>query len=183
MWVDKIIFILMIGTALFIVSSRNFKRIIIALGAFSILASFCYLIYSAPDVAIAEAIIGSALSTILYIVALKKHRTFYIYFTSSENKKNSDFKLKSGTSDVSGKIMQYCANHDLEAQSVFTWESPEKIASEHMYDLILHSSGDKITIYGSDKELHVNEIKKMLSKSFSDKRIEFLSIKEEEVIE
>ncbi len=69
---DKLVFILMIIIALYIVSCRNYKRAIIALGAFSLLASFCYLLYHAPDVAIAEAVIGSALSTILFIVALKK---------------------------------------------------------------------------------------------------------------
>ncbi len=179
---DKIIFILMIATALFIVYSKNFKRIIVALGAFSMLASFCYLIYHAPDVAIAEAIIGSALSTILYIVSLKKHRTFYVYFTSSENNKDSDFKLRSRTNDIASIIMEYCNENDLEAQSIFSWETPTEIANEHFYDIILHNNGDKITVYGSEDELHVNLIKAQLAENFSQNKVEFATIASNEII-
>ncbi len=182
MTADKLIFILMILFALYIVSCRNYKRIIISLGAFSLLASFCYLLYHAPDVAIAEAIIGSALSTILFIVALKKHRTFYIYFTSDSKEHKSDYRIRADMEDVVSHIMRYCSAQDLEAQAVFTRERPQNIADNQMYDLILHSSGDTITIYGSEAELHVLAIKDMLAAKFNTDRVNFITAGREDIL-
>ncbi len=179
MTADKLIFIFMILIALFIVGSRNYKRIIIALGAFSLLASFCYLLYHAPDVAIAEAVIGSALSTILFIVALKKHRTFYIYFTGGSQKNKGEAKLRAETKDVASKIMQYLVNHDLEAQTMYTREEPETIAKEHLFDLILHSENEQITLYGSKAELHVLAIQKLLAANFGEERVVFVNVSDE----
>ncbi len=182
MTADKLIFILMLVLAVYIVICRNYKRIIIALGAFSLVASFCYLLYHEPDVAIAEAVIGSALSTILLIVALKKHRTFYIYFTCGEKKPKSDRQLQAEMKDVVSQITQYLSGHDLEAQAVYTWEKPEKIASEHLFDLILQSKNDQITIYGSDTELHVLAIKKILENTFVGERVVFVNASDEDAL-
>ncbi len=179
--VDKVIFLMMIAIAIFMLISHNLKRIIVALGLFSLLAAFCYLIYHAPDVAVAEAVIGSALSTILYIVALKKHRTFYVYFTAEKNSNKSDVQLRADMEDVVSKIMQYCAEHDLEAQAVFTWDSPESIADEHLYDIILQGGDNKVTVYGSEVEKHVVAIKGLLMRNFSKERLAFSVLNEEDV--
>ncbi len=175
MHVDKLVFILMLLLALYIVVCRNYKRIIVALGAFSLLASFCYLLYHAPDVAIAEAVIGSALSTILFIVALKKHRTFYIFFTSGENETIGDQKLRIEMNDVVSKITTYLVDHDLEAQAVYSHEDPKTIANEHLYDLILHKENNTVTMYGSDDELHVLAIRELLKDSLREDRMVFVN--------
>ncbi len=172
MTIDKLVFLLMLATALFIVSSRNYKRIIVALCALSLLAAFCYLIYHAPDVAIAEAVIGSALSTILYIVALKKHRNFYLYFSSKTQEKLSDFKVKAQMEEIVSKIRDYCSENDLEMQTVFTSESPADIEKEHLYDLILEKENDKMVVYGSDMEKHVMTIKTILGNSVDKEKLE-----------
>ncbi len=172
--IDKFVFIAMIAVALFIVISRSYKRVIVAMGVFSLLASFCYLLYHAPDVALAEAIIGSALSTILYIVALKKHRSFYIYLTSNELKKSSDLRLRRHMQDVIVKIMEYCQLQELEAQTVFTSQSPHEIANEHVYDLILQKQeSGKVKIYGLKTEKHVQMIQALLLEGESAQKVEF----------
>ncbi len=178
--IESIVFVMMIIVALFIVKSRNLKRVIISLGVLSILASFCYLLYHAPDVAVAEAVIGSALSVILYVVAFKKHHTFYIYFTSESQNKNNDFKIRSEMDDIVSKIMNYCTANELEAQCVFTWEKPQEIANEHVYDLILQNNNGKINIFGVSTELHVQELQKILKKEISDERMEFLSLEQKQ---
>ncbi len=172
--IDKFVFVMMIAVALFIVASRNYKRVIVAMGVFSLFASFCYLLYHAPDVAIAEAVIGSALSTILYIVALKKHRTFYIYLTTESKDNKSDLRLRMAMQDILAKIMDYCQDQELEAQTVFTHESPKQIADEHIYDLILQTAQeDKINVYGLSTEKHVQAINEVLKKEQNNKRVVF----------
>ncbi len=178
--IDKFVFAAMIAVAFFIVISRSYKRIIVAMGVFSLLASFCYLLYHAPDVALAEAIIGSALSTILYIVALKKHRSFYVYLTSASNSKTSDLRLRRHMQNIMAKIMEYCQDNELEAQTVFTSQSPGEIANEHVYDLILEKQNEKVNIYGLQTEKHVQMIKQLLNEDEKEQEIEFLSMQERE---
>ncbi len=172
MAVDKLIFVLMIATAVFVVASKNLKKIIVAMGALSLLASFCYLIYHAPDVAVAEAVIGSALSTILYIVALKKHRSFYVYLSSNAKEKKSDRQIRAAMEDVVTQVRGYCSENELEPLTVFTSQSPEEINEEHLYDLILENKDGKVIIYGSNVEKHVVGIKTMLANKFKKERIE-----------
>ncbi|MFN3284630.1 MAG: Na(+)/H(+) antiporter subunit B, partial [Pseudothermotoga sp.] len=44
---------------------------VIYLGIFSLFNAIVYLFYSAPDLSLAEAVIGSALATALFLVAIK----------------------------------------------------------------------------------------------------------------
>ncbi len=178
--IEKLVFIFMILTALYVAMTKKFKRMVIALATFSLLASFCYLLYHAPDVALAEAVIGSALSTILYIVALKKHRSFYIYFSSKKNV--SDHKILSDTEDVVSKIFQYCAAHELGVQHVFTWETPTRIASEHLYDIIISCNDKIVTVYGSEVEQHVVAIRELLEHDLGNNRVCFKSLKDSEIV-
>ena len=59
-------------SALLLVLERRVVRIIIYLGIFSLLTSVCFMMFSAPDVAMAEAAI-STFSTILFIVCFEKY--------------------------------------------------------------------------------------------------------------
>lgn len=68
-----LVYVLLIIFALFSVFSKNLKRAIVGSGAFGLWVSIAYIFYHAPDVAIAEAIISSALSTILFIIAIKNY--------------------------------------------------------------------------------------------------------------
>lgn len=68
-----LIYILLIVFALFSVFAKNLKRAIIGSGVFGLWVSIAYIFYHAPDVAIAEAIISSALSTILFIITIKNY--------------------------------------------------------------------------------------------------------------
>lgn len=64
--------ILMLGAAVFAVYSRNLLTAIISAGVISLLASIIYILLAAPDVAMTEAAIGSALTTIVFLLALKR---------------------------------------------------------------------------------------------------------------
>lgn len=68
-----LIYILLILFAIFTVFATNLKRAIVGSSVFSLWVGIAYMLYHAPDVAIAEAIISSALATILYIVTIKNY--------------------------------------------------------------------------------------------------------------
>lgn len=64
--------ILMILAAIYAFRTKKIVNAIIASGAISLIASIIFLILAAPDVAMTEASIGSALTTIVFLFALSK---------------------------------------------------------------------------------------------------------------
>ncbi len=60
----EVTLILVVILAILAIQTNTLRRAIVYLCVFSLLCSFCYLLYQAPDVAIAEAVIGSTLATI-----------------------------------------------------------------------------------------------------------------------
>ena len=71
--------LMLVAALLTVVTDRLFTAVVYA-GVLSTAAAFCYLLLGAPDVALAEAVIGSTLSTAILLAALRKYRIFTIYF-------------------------------------------------------------------------------------------------------
>ena len=159
---EQLVFLLMISMAIFCVTAKNLRNVICAMGVFSLMAALCYLMYHAPDVAIAEAVIGSALPTILYIIALKKYHCFYVYCSSGAKDEHSDVRIQAVMDDILHKVTPYCASKELEPQVVYTWEEPGTIAKEHVYDLIIHCDGTQTTVYGIETDDHYHNLEKQL---------------------
>jgi energy-converting hydrogenase B subunit D len=67
---------MMIGAAIFAVYSRSILSAIISSGVISLLASIIYILLAAPDVAMTEAAIGSGLTTVVFLLALRR---IYVY--------------------------------------------------------------------------------------------------------
>ncbi|HDQ15321.1 MAG TPA: DUF4040 domain-containing protein [Sediminispirochaeta sp.] len=64
--------VLMVFAAVYAIYSRNILSAIIASGVISLLASIIYILLAAPDVAMTEAAIGSGLTTVVFLLALKR---------------------------------------------------------------------------------------------------------------
>lgn len=64
--------VIMVAAAVFAVYSSNLLTAIISAGVISLLASIIYVLLAAPDVAMTEAAIGSGLTTIVFLLALKQ---------------------------------------------------------------------------------------------------------------
>jgi len=66
--------VLMIGAAVFALYVRSLLSAVIAAGSISLLASIMYVLLAAPDVAMTEAAIGSGMTTLVFLLALKRIR-------------------------------------------------------------------------------------------------------------
>ncbi len=66
--------VIMISAAIFTIMQKNLVSAIISAGVISLLASVLYLILGSPDVAMTEASIGSALTTVVFLYALNRMR-------------------------------------------------------------------------------------------------------------
>jgi len=97
------IYILLLLFAAYSVFAKNLKRAIIGFGVLGLWVSVAYMLYHAPDVAIAEAVISSVLTTILYIITIKN------YDDVSVNLSNFDWKqdIPFGFVVISGALVVY----------------------------------------------------------------------------
>ncbi len=66
--------VLMLAAAATALYLKSLGAAVIAAGAVSLLASILYLLLAAPDVAMTEAAIGSALTTVVFLYALSRMR-------------------------------------------------------------------------------------------------------------
>ena len=70
--------ILLIILAIAIVVHRNNGTIIILITSFSLVTASLYIINKAPDVAIAEVAIGSAIIPLIYVISISRQREFIV---------------------------------------------------------------------------------------------------------
>ncbi len=70
--VSWILIILMIVLAILSVQFKDLLAAVVAMGAVSLIISLLFLLLQAPDVAMAEASIGAALTMVIYIVVVRK---------------------------------------------------------------------------------------------------------------
>jgi len=64
--------VLMLILAVYVVKTKDLLAAVIASGFISLVASIVYLYLQAPDVAMTEAAIGAGLTTLIFIIAIRK---------------------------------------------------------------------------------------------------------------
>jgi putative multicomponent Na+:H+ antiporter subunit B len=143
----EILFILLIVFSIILINTPRIRRLAIFICVFSIICSIIYLIHGAPDVSIAEAIIGSTIATILYLVALQKYRYFKIYYTI-ECLDGIDNNGETEQQNVISTIEDFCRFKHLEPQFIYSMEPLERIISQSDFDLIVRNINGVISIYG-----------------------------------
>lgn len=142
-----VVLIMMVIFAIAAIQTEVLRRAVIYAGVFSLLSSFAYLLYMAPDVAIAEAVIGCTLSTIIYLVALTKYKIFRVYYKIDTNE---DVE----SSPVLNNITRFSDYMDLQLDVINTQMSIDQIITDGNYDIIIIQKKDCLDIYGDKKNYH-----------------------------
>ncbi|MCP5064106.1 MAG: DUF4040 domain-containing protein [Ignavibacteriae bacterium] len=78
-WLPVFVFVLcvvLIAAAIFAVIQKDLMLAVIGTGIVSVILSALFLILQAPDVALTEAAIGIALTTIIFVITLKKTKRY-----------------------------------------------------------------------------------------------------------
>lgn len=154
----KLALIALVILAVMTVQTQKMRNAVVYLGAFSLTISFVYLLYNAPDVAIAEAVIGSTISTILYLVALQKYKIFTVYYCLSEEEFDDQSHLTSEHMQFKRLLEKYCAKQELEPQMIYTVESIDAIMQHHQYALIILNEPDQIKIWGHPENYKMDSL-------------------------
>ncbi|TVQ40570.1 MAG: DUF4040 domain-containing protein [Spirochaetaceae bacterium] len=168
--IEAILLLLLILLAIMAVETQILRMAVVFLGIFSLLLSFLYLFYGAPDVAIAEAVMASGLVTLLYLTALKRYRVYNICFTNEMFREVDDRYIIEGTrrGQLLREIEQFCISKELEPQIVCTPEDIDTLMETRKYDLIIRQEGEHLTIYGSQENYFIDELEMLLILRYED---------------
>lgn len=146
------------------IQTRYLRHAVIYLAVFSLTISFVYLLYHAPDVAIAEAVVGSTISTILYLVALQKYKIFTIYYRLQEDEDTVSEHYSKYKLQLLKTLEKFCTKNELEAQVIFSSLSLEEILKKHQYALVIEEDKNTLVIYGHFENNQLENLKLFLSK-------------------
>ncbi len=144
----KIALITMVVLAILVLQVRSLRQSVILLSVFSLASSFVYVFLGAPDVAIAEAAIGVSLSTVLYLVAIKKFRVFRAYFRTKIIEPDKLPDAHKDRDRLEGYINDYLMESEIEMDIINTKEKMRTIKEKYDYDMIIVQEDEVIHIYG-----------------------------------
>lgn len=160
MGLDIVISLLIIIMAVASLITETLRSAIVFYGILSLLTSFLFLIYLAPDVALAEAVIGSGLVTLVFLLALRQYKVYRVCFVESSNFITADRSIRNAEHDqITESIEQFCRAKELELQLVVS-RRPLGIESENSdYDIVLARAGDgHLEIHGNEENTLLVEI-------------------------
>ncbi len=147
--------IFLIVMAIMALHTQRLRRAVLFMGLFSLSISFVYLVYQAPDVAIAEAIIGSAFATVLYLVALQKYKVFTVYLIVGNVE---DQKEKQQLQYLKKYIETFCAIQELEPIFIYTEMDRKAIVADHEYELIVEVGERNFLLYGHPENMKIDQL-------------------------
>ncbi len=157
---EILLMICLIALAFITVQTRKLRRAAIYLGAFSLICSFTYLTYNAPDVAIAEAVIGCTLSTILLLIALKKYHVITIFYVETELGESAAVKKERKVFTTS--FEHFMMEKGFEPQMIPTHIEENPLGHNDCFNLLIEHTQEEIIIYSSGIRYLEPEIKKYL---------------------
>ncbi|RRD93691.1 DUF4040 domain-containing protein [Clostridiales bacterium COT073_COT-073] len=172
--IQNILLVLLVIFALAAIHTHSLRHAVIYLGVYSLASSLVYLLYGAADVAIAEAVIGCTLSTILFLVALKKYQVFILYYKIDDPSSEAQFlrrKLKQLIRRFAYEVL------DFQIDTTTTKMPLAAIINDHDFDIIIHHTPTEIICYGIKDNYHFPDLKEYLEKNFSEP-IRFLELEE-----
>ncbi|MBN1891288.1 MAG: DUF4040 domain-containing protein [Clostridiales bacterium] len=159
---EKVILIALVVIAISAVATSSLKRAIIYMAIFSLLASFVYLLYRAPDVAIAEAVIGCGLAMVLYLVSIKKQRTLTVYYIHHQETSVNDTNMPQNASRLLAGLESYFEGRDLGMHIIHTVKQKNEIIGKTDYDLLISIENNRLVVYGRMNDNHVDEVEMYL---------------------
>lgn len=149
---QSFLFIVLLILAVFVVLSDNLRHSVIYLGIFSLVMALTYLYFNAPDVALAEAAIGVGLSTVMYLVALKKIKIYDICYVNEEEDFNDEYIFEF-RSHMIRPLEEFMENtEEVEPQITYTNHAIEEVIREDNHDFIIQQQGSKTYLYGQKSD-------------------------------
>lgn len=161
---EKITLILMVILAVAAINTVTLRKAVIFLAIFSLISSFAFLLYRAPDVAIAEAIIGAAFTTIIFLVAIRQQKDIHFYILPSEEGIQTGAEPEKYQKAV-GTIEQFLWEKELEPKKITSCKRLVEVLTKDDFDYILLWNNVSPVIYGRNQDHHLDEMEARFAKN------------------
>ena len=168
--------ILMMGVfAALAIHSKILRLSIVYLAVFSLLGAFLYLLYAAPELAIAEAVIGSGLVTLLYLAALKRSRVYTVAVvgTGDRDRLADAYISHVERAKALREIRDFFVLREFELQVVFVPTSLDQAVLDPAFDLVVVEDADGFCAYTEDESYVMLELEMMLRMRGEDSMLRF----------
>lgn len=157
-----ILYLSLIGFAIIALQAHELRKAVIYLSVFSLICSIVYLLLGAPDVAIAEATIGCTLSTILYLVALKKYKIFTVYYNSYVSDDTMLESLEVEREEVMAILLHFTRAQELQLDLITTSTSFTKLKDSSTCDVVIFHNPNGIWLHGVANSYQYNILMEFL---------------------
>ncbi len=172
--------ILLIFLSIYIISSKNNLKAIIFFSIFSLVTASLYYFLKAPDLALAEVAIGSAITPLIYIIAISKQREFLVV---SHISKRDSFLLN--TKDTVGKgyklLDDFTKHYNLKLViNHGKYDELKGIFRSRNIDLVIEKSkkNGRYILKGKKTSILMNKLAQL---TITDDDIEVITIEEGEI--
>ncbi|MBH1939346.1 DUF4040 domain-containing protein [Mobilitalea sibirica] len=158
---EKVCLIMMVILAIASINTVKLRVAVVYLAIFSLVSSYVYLLYSAPDVAIAEAIMAAGLTTVIFLVAINKHKAIKIFYINDNTEKNDKKNKKRDKGNyplILKDIERFLKQKELEPNIITTYGDPNVIIERENFDYLLQKTENKVLIFGREKDHHFKEM-------------------------
>jgi putative multicomponent Na+:H+ antiporter subunit B len=172
---ELLVMLIMAVFALLTIHTKQLRLAIIYLAVFSLLAALLYLLFAAPELAIAEAVIGSGLVSLLYLAALKRNRVYTIgvVVLPPPEKLTDDIHNAVEQSRALHEVRRFFVRREVEVQLVFTELSVAEARANLLFDLVLSWDGQAVTAHTDDNNYIAVELEMMFQLHDADNLIRF----------
>lgn len=163
----QIVLVSVVIIAISLVQTNNLRKAIIINSVFGMAMSFVFLIYGATDVAVAQAVISTVISTIIFIVALKQYQVYDIFCILTEDEEMDELYRDDSRVHVLELVYKYCRKESLSPRLTYTRELRQEIINKYYYELIIEQKEDGTIVFVG----HSENLKLPLLKSFIDENL------------
>jgi putative multicomponent Na+:H+ antiporter subunit B len=152
--------VLLIIIAIVVVFHKENFTIIIFIAAFGLVAATLYAINQAPDVAIAEVAIGSAIIPLIYVISISRQREFIVLDRVDHDQHDLDLENQI----VYDSLVLFAENHHLRLNICAGIKGTEKeLTRELNVDLIITYNDEKkiFELKGKSSSVLMKDLKQM----------------------
>lgn len=146
------VLVLLLVTAVLTVITDRLVTAVVYSAVFSAVIAFVYLLLAAPDVALAEAVIGSVLTTVMFLVTLKKYKLFTVRYLPGQDAEDA------ALSKVLSCLSACLKEHDLEPNLIESKGEPAALSCLEDTDLVAARQESGIILYGEANSQYLTRI-------------------------
>ena len=174
--IEVAVIVLMGIFAVLAIQSRFLRLSIVYLAVFSLLGAFLYLLFAAPELAIAEAVIGSGLVTLLYLAALKRTRVYTVAVISEAHRNHvtDSYIAHVERSKALEEIRRFFRRREFEVQVVYVSVPLADALVDDAYDLVIAEDQEGLSAFTDDESYAMLELEMMFQMHGTESEMRFV---------